>query len=508
MRLSAQRLRPDVRTSIRRSLAVGVIAIVGGAGAALAGPPQKNGSVVTLTLAATEGRGRPSTEIAEAFAARVKGLSKGAIVVKIAYQSGRSQGDATPLGVQESNLVALVRSGKAQLAIVPTRALDFQGITSFQALQAPFLTTTEAGMDRATTGTVARQLQSGLPELRLTGLGLVPEGLRRPFGFKHALITPADFAGIRFLASRSKTLLPLLRLLGATPVNLNGPAADQAVANGTVAGGDSTLALQANAALPAPGFTAGNLAFFPKVDALVGNGRSLKRLNAAQLSMLRSAAATARNWALSHLTEAKGRDAYCKRGGTIVIAPESAIAALRAKAGPVLASLRTDPLTRRLLAEIGSSGSGPSVAPCAPTTAGTPSGPTVTAVIPAGEYRKTVTEQQLLKAGASPTDAKTNGGTLTLTVTADGYQSMHLDSPYAEKTITCAKRKMYIVDPTTRRRAARGLVAIEVRGNGGCSGDFGVAWKLTPGGIEFTRVSARDPVLLSFWSHVFWKRVR
>src|SRR5262249_1595106 len=145
-----------------------------------------------------------------------------------------------------------------------------------------FVTTTEAGMNRATTGKVARMLQSGLPRLGLTGLGLVPEGLRRPFGVTHALVAPADFSGIRFIASRAKALLPLLRLLGATPVNLNGHAADQAVADGRVAGGDSTLALQANAALPEPGFTAGNLAFFPKIDALVGNGRALKGLSAAQ----------------------------------------------------------------------------------------------------------------------------------------------------------------------------------------------------------------------------------
>ena len=131
----------------------------------------------------------------------------------------------------------------------------------------------------------------------------------------------------------------------------------------------------------------------------------------------------------------------------------------------------------------------------------------MTAVIPAGVYRKTVTEQQLRAAGASPTDAKTNGGTVTLTVTPVGYQSMHQDSPYPEKTVTCARRKMYIVDPDTRRRAARGLVAMELRGQG-CDGDFGVAWKRAPGGIEFTHVSAPDPVLLSFWSHVFWKRVR
>jgi TRAP-type C4-dicarboxylate transport system substrate-binding protein len=507
MRRCAQRSGPDVTLSINRTLAVGIIVIAGGAGAALAGPPQKNGSVVTLTLAATESRGRPSTEIAETFASRVKALTKGTIIVKIAYDSGRTQGGETPLGVQEANLVAMVRTGKAQLAIVPTRAFDFQGISSFLALQAPFLTTTETGMDRATTGKIARQLQSGLPKLGLNGLGLVPEGLRRPFGFKHALVRPADFAGIRFIASRSKTLLPLLRLLGAKPVNLNGRAADQGVANGTVAGGDSTFALQANHALPQPGFTAGNIAFFPKVDALVGNDGALKRLTAAQLTMLRAAAATARTWALSHLTEAKGRVAYCNAGGTVVMAPASAIAALRAKAAPVLASIRSDSLTRTILRELAGSSSGPTAAPCVGAGRRAYVGPTVTAVIPLGVYRKTVTEQQLLAAGASATDAKTNGGTLTLTVTGDGYQTMHLDSPYPEKTITCATRKMYIVDPVTLHRAGRGLVDMELRGQG-CSGDFGVAWKLAPGGIEFTGVSAPDPVLMSFWSGVFWRRVR
>jgi hypothetical protein len=123
-------------------------------------------------------------------------------------------------------------------------------------------------------------------------------------------------------------------------------------------------------------------------------------------------------------------------------------------------------------------------------------------MIPPGVYRKTVSEQQLLAAGASPTDAKSNGGTVTLTVTTDGLQSGYLDSPYPEKSGSCPKRKMVIVDPNTLRPAHRGLVLM------GCAGDFAVAWKRAPGGIEFTGVSAPDPVLLSFWSRVFWRRVR
>jgi hypothetical protein len=179
----------------------------------------------------------------------------------------------------------------------------------------------------------------------------------------------------------------------------------------------------------------------------------------------------------------------------------------------VLAALRSDPLTRTLVAEIGSSTSpSTAVAPCGHKASGQQQGDaeatsaTVTEVIPPGVYRRTVTEKQLIAAGASPSHAKSNAGTLTLTVTADGYQQIHIDSPYPENTVTCAKRKMYIASTTSPKPAARGLVAMDVDSEG-CNGGFGVAWKLVPGGIEFTRVSFADPVLLSFWSGAFWKRI-
>ena len=112
---------------------------------------------------------------------------------------------------------------------------------------------------------------------------------------------------------------------------------------------------------------------------------------------------------------------------------------------------------RALIAEIGrGTAAGSSLSPCSHRAGGgSAGGATVDAVIPAGVYRKTVTEEQLLAAGASPTAAKTNGGTWTLTVTEDGYQSFHIDSPYPEKTVTCDKRKMYIAQTASPRPAER-----------------------------------------------------
>ena len=69
-------------TITRITAVVAVLALAVSAGASLAGPPAKPSSV-TLTLETPSGPGRPATNLAEAFAARAKALSDGAIVVKV-----------------------------------------------------------------------------------------------------------------------------------------------------------------------------------------------------------------------------------------------------------------------------------------------------------------------------------------------------------------------------------------------------------------------------------------
>jgi TRAP-type C4-dicarboxylate transport system substrate-binding protein len=498
-------------TTTRIGFSALLLALAVGAGPSPAAPPTPGGPTVTLTLAHPETRGRPTSLIAESFAARARALSKGKLVVKIDYEAGVTR-DNQPVGEIEANLISLVRNGSADLALAATRSFDAQGVRSFQALQAPFLITTDAGMARVTTGAIATRLQSGLGRIGLTGLGLAPEGLRRVFGFGQALVSPRDFAGARIRTIPSRQTAALLRALGARPVDLNGDAYAQAVESGAVQGAESSLAIVADSGAPAPTVTAGNIALFPKVDVFVGNADAMKRLTSAQRTVLREAAADARAWAVAHLTERGARIEYCKAAGTVVTAPSGAIAALRAKAAPVLAAMRRDTLTRSLIRQIGRHGSaGPNVPPCSPAgLGGANPGPTVTSVIPAGVYRKAVTEKQLLAAGESPSSAKFNAGVWTLTATADGAQSIAVDSPYPEYTTTCDKRKMSV---------RRGVVVIELRGNGSCGGDFAVAWKLVPGGIEFTRVALVEagrvffppglpPALRLFFDGVVWKKVR
>jgi hypothetical protein len=128
-------------------------------------------------------------------------------------------------------------------------------------------------------------------------------------------------------------------------------------------------------------------------------------------------------------------------------------------------------------------------------------GRTVDSVIPAGVYRSpTYTVQQLIDLGEDPEGATWNAGTWTLTTTAHGYQTIHVDDPeYPEYTTTCATRKMYL---------RNGLVVLELRGDQ-CNGDIKVAWKLVPAGIEFTRVVPNLPGMMRAYFHdQVWKRVR
>lgn len=480
-------------------LASALLALGIAAATSLAGPPPAGGETVTLTLATPEDPERPSSRIAKAFAEQAKALSRGKVVVRIMYDAGKtSQG--LPVGKAEANLIGLARSGKAQLAIVPTRAFQAQGVTSFQALQAPFLITSDAGMAKVTAGRIAARLQSGLGTIGLTGLGLAPEGLRRPFGFKKALVAPSDFAGLRIRAISSKQTWALLRVLGAKPVDIDGDAYDAAVASGAIGGAESSLAIVADGGLPALSFTAGNIAFFPKIDAFVGNARALRDLTPEQRSILRRAAASAREWAVTRLTEQRARDSYCKQGNTVVRATAASVSQLRTKAAPVLAELRRNVLTRSLIAEIDGLGlSGSGVATCSRKQSGNDKGgTTVTSVIPKGVYRSsTLTEQQLLESGASQREARENAGFLTLETTEDGYQTVRFETLYPEYSARCDKRKMYL---------SKGLVVIELRGPK-CGGDFAVAWKLTSDGIRFTRVSPNDAGLRLRWTSAVWRRI-
>jgi TRAP-type C4-dicarboxylate transport system substrate-binding protein len=301
---------------------------------------------VTLTLGTVDPRGRPASDDVEDFADRVEALSDGRITVEIEWDHGQGQAH------QYEHLGEQVRTGALDLALVPAGTWDALGVTSFQALQAPFLVTSEALVEDIATGDLGDRMLAGLDGSGVVGLILLPETLRHPVGFGDPLTSPAQYAGAKIrVPVASNASYGVVRALGAEPVDLNGNAWAAAVATGVVTGTESAFAQRSS--LPTLGTFTANVTFYPKVNVLVAGSERFAALDAADQEILREAAAATQEYVLrSNPSDADGAAAYCAAGGGVALATPEEVAAFEAAAAPVLAALEADPETKALMAEL------------------------------------------------------------------------------------------------------------------------------------------------------------
>jgi TRAP-type C4-dicarboxylate transport system substrate-binding protein len=491
---------------IAAAVALGALPLVA---PACAGAPGKSGGreSVELRLAVPEYRGKPAARIAERFAKRVEALSHGSMRVSIAYWPSRFA-PTTATRLVQASAVAAVRSNAVQLGVVPASAFRDQGVRSLDALQAPFVIASYALAARTARSPVATRLQAGLAGVGLAGVGLVPEAMLRPFGYLKPLETPSDFAHLRVRASYSRATYDLLRTLGAEPVDLNAENLDTAVNSGFAEDAESLTT--AREQFPKDAFTAGNVAFFPKDNVVVVNGDVLGHLSSGGQALLRRAAAQTRDETIAATDEGADAAAFCRAGGTVVTAPDSALRALRAKAAPLLAAMRRDPATRSLIGAIERLGParGAPLRPCASTTAATVAGPTFPFVTdsesmrilpPIGSYRRVFTVSALRSAGAGAAAAQDDQGVATLT----------FEGP------CCILRFAVAWRGPAERPACRGIAApddglVGVRWNPAtpCSGYLAFGWR--PHGRDLTIVTldrrTRPAWIRKAWLGT-WKRV-
>ena len=179
-----------------------------------------------LRLAAADDAEQPDARLVRHFAARVAELSGGSLEVRVTWDAGGA-------GIaREQRIARRVRDGRFELGWIGARAWDRLGVKSFQALQAPFLVTDQALLGRIAAGPLASQMLAGLDAHGFIGLALAPDRLRYPFGARHPLASPDDFAGARVRVQPSGVTEALIRALGATPVHVSGDDVGTAVANG------------------------------------------------------------------------------------------------------------------------------------------------------------------------------------------------------------------------------------------------------------------------------------
>jgi TRAP-type C4-dicarboxylate transport system substrate-binding protein len=242
---------------------------------------------VTLRLGTMESQGAPYGPQIEEFARQVASASGGSVRIEVVWDAAVEYfGEFGPDADQK--VAGLVQDGKLDMALIPARAWDELGVTSLQALQAPFLVSDLGLVDQVVQSPTARDMLAGLDEADVVGLALLPEGLRHPVGFQHALLTVQDFAGVQIRALPSKASYTLLEALGATPVDVDGEDFSTGVSSGDIAGAESGFAW--GGSLPEPGTMTANVTFFPKVNALVVGAKAFDRLSEEQRSALYSAA--------------------------------------------------------------------------------------------------------------------------------------------------------------------------------------------------------------------------
>jgi TRAP-type C4-dicarboxylate transport system substrate-binding protein len=323
-------------------LAAAALAAGCGAHADKAGGPIRDKPLV-LTMAAHAG----DEEDAQPFAATVERLSRGTLQIKV-VGDWRSAGAPSEVDY-EGGIVADVRAGKAELAVVGARVWDTLGVAGFQALLAPFLIDSLEVERRALeTPFVARAL-AGVARAGVVGVALLPGRLRQPFGITRALVQLHDYRGATIGVRSGVVALETLQALGAraksyVPGFVNGlDGAELDSLTVTENGYD-----QAGRALTA------NVVLWPKPLTIVANKQTFARLTPEQQQLLLAAGREAVGPTLEQAARDQqlGFSNLCAAKFPLRDATTADLARLREAAQPVYERIERNPLTRRWIAQI------------------------------------------------------------------------------------------------------------------------------------------------------------
>jgi TRAP-type C4-dicarboxylate transport system substrate-binding protein len=335
-------------TTKRPLVAVLVAALVAGAPAGCgfgSGGDKAGGSraPVVLRLAVAYAADQPDAPAARDFASRVAELSGGSLRVRVVFDAAGHK-----IANPEGRVARMVRDGEFELGWIGARAWDGQGITSFQALQAPFLVTSQALLDRIATGPLASRMLAGLQGHGFVGLALVPDRLRHPIGVERPLASPADFAGARVRAIPSRATDALLRALGATPVHVGNDDVHTAMSNRKIDGSEVSL----GGSFAGGRYLTANVTLFAKALTLFAGQRAYERLDDDQRTVIRrSAQQTVAHVAAHPPSDSALVRRFCE-AGRVVMATKADTAALQRAAEPVFTRLQRDPRTKELIAGI------------------------------------------------------------------------------------------------------------------------------------------------------------
>ena len=300
------------------------------------------GTPVVLTLANHNYQG---DSVPDEFAAAVERLSGGSIDIKVRY--GFRYYD-----IDERGTIADVRSGAVDAAVVGARAWDTVGVTSFQALVAPFLVDSYALERRVLESELVDRMLEGVEPLGLVGLAILPGEMRRPLGTSRALLRPKDYEDALIGIRPSSLSRATFEALGGRAKGFPSHQGGLAGFDGAESGVET---IQGNAYdQGARGLTA-NVVLWPRATTIVMNQKVFDALTDDQQDALRRAGVETVEPLLVTLQRAEqsALDAICKGSRLPLLSASPADrAALRRAVEPVYDRIERDPLTQDLISEI------------------------------------------------------------------------------------------------------------------------------------------------------------
>lgn len=375
---------------------------------------------IAITVADSQPAGKPSNLPLAEFKRQVETLSGGAMTVTIVTDA---TADADPPG-SDGAVIERLKQGTYQMAVVPARAWSAAGVTSFKALQAPFLFTSDEHVAAVVNDpAITQDLLRGLEGSGVTGLTLFPESLRHLFSFGPPMLTPADVKGKTIRAISSLETTALIAALGGTAVDPVGDAYQNGVDAGTIQGTDSGFVLAAGGKPSTTATATGNVAIYAKVMTLAINTAFWTALDDGQRTIITTASDATRAWAITNqVKDLEAAAAFCKGGGTVVLADAASVDAFRAAVAPIYGALDADPATKRTIVAITARATGTGAATVA--ACGAPAIDAGTLVpdggdLPNGIYRVEFSDEYLQSWGVGAAD---NHGIYTFTLD-DGHWS-------------------------------------------------------------------------------------
>jgi C4-dicarboxylate-binding protein DctP len=185
-----------------------------------------------------------------------------------------------------------VAAGRIDVADVGARAWESLGVTGFRAFQAPFLISSDALLDAAIgEPRIVAPLLGSLAAVHVTGLAVVPWGLRYLFSARRALASPQAFRGARIRINQSPTTADILRALGAQPTSAirSGPPVAAALRAGRLDAVESDLrtAVTNGYVAAAPHLSP---ALFAKVTTIVASTARMRALGPTVAAWISTAA--------------------------------------------------------------------------------------------------------------------------------------------------------------------------------------------------------------------------